>query len=78
MSTTINNQEISNPPLPPPLNSIRHTLIETAISFLSDETVKSASISVKSEFLKRKGLNDDELRLALMNCEDIYKFNENL
>ena len=54
------------PPLPVPLESVRLDLISTAINFLNDEKVEKAPLSMKIAFLKGKGLNKDEIDLALL------------
>ena len=46
-------------------NTDKPDLIQSAISFLNDDTVKDASLTKKIEFLQSKGLNKEEIQYAL-------------
>lgn len=48
--------------------SKRKELLQSAISFLSDESVRNAPLHKKVEFLQEKGLNDEELEIALKSA----------
>lgn len=61
----------SNPPKSPPayvklIQTHTHTQISTAITFLQHQSVKRTSISQKQQFLRSKGLTEDEIQIA---CE---------
>lgn len=58
------------PTLPEPLKitPIRHDLIETAVKFLKDPQVQSASLSKRLAFLEKKGLTAEEIELALLKA----------
>ncbi|XP_059471245.1 peroxisomal membrane protein PEX14 [Neocloeon triangulifer] len=50
-----------NPPTSP---SVREDLVRTAVQFLTNPKVKDSSQEHKEAFLKKKGLNDNEITLA--------------
>ncbi|CCD26514.1 Pex14p NDAI_0H03410 [Naumovozyma dairenensis CBS 421] len=50
--------------------SSRRDLYSSAVSFLKDSSVKDAPLSKKIEFLQNKGLNNDEIELALRDSRD--------
>lgn len=47
------------------INTNKSDLIQSAISFLNDDTVKDAPLSKRIEFLQSKGLNKEEIQYAL-------------
>lgn len=47
------------------INTDKSDLIQSAISFLNDHTVKDAPLTKKIEFLQSKGLNKEEIQYAL-------------
>lgn len=47
------------------MNTNKSDLIQSAISFLNDDTVKDAPLSKRIEFLQSKGLNKEEIQYAL-------------
>lgn len=44
---------------------LRHDLISTSVTFLRDPRVSNHSLEQKEEFLRKKGLNQDEIDLAV-------------
>lgn len=55
--------------LPPhTARTIREPSVQQAVTFLNDPRVKSADQSKAIDFLRRKGVNDDELREAYRRC----------
>ncbi|KTA97803.1 Peroxisomal membrane protein PEX14 [Nakaseomyces glabratus] len=51
-----------------PVTSERKELFDSAVSFLQDSAIKDASLDKKVEFLKSKGLGDEEVELALQEA----------
>ncbi|XP_012218523.1 peroxisomal membrane protein PEX14 [Linepithema humile] len=44
--------------------SLRESLVKTAVQFLQNSKVSSSPLAQKQEFLKRKGLTDEEIKTA--------------
>ncbi|XP_070159169.1 peroxisomal membrane protein PEX14 [Polyergus mexicanus] len=53
------NQDTNNNAL-----SLRESLVKTAVQFLQNSKVSSSPLMQKQEFLKRKGLTDEEIKTA--------------
>lgn len=71
---------LDTPPiLPNPLNSspLIPDLIKTAVNFLKDSQVQSASLSKRLAFLEKKGLTAQEIELALLKANDVNYGNIN-
>jgi len=57
--------EEDNPP------KIRENLIETAVKFLENSKIRSTSTELKTTFLKKKGLTDEEIATAFKEVKTI-------
>jgi len=57
--------EENNPP------KIRENLIETAVKFLENSKIRSTSTELKTTFLKKKGLTDEEIATAFKEVKTI-------
>lgn len=51
------------------INKMKEDLIKSAVSFLSSANVQTADRDKKVEFLKKKGLNDQEIGEAFKRVE---------
>ncbi|GMM37523.1 Pex14 protein [Saccharomycopsis crataegensis] len=59
------------------MSGVRQDLVEKAADFLKNPQVFNAPLEKKIEFLKSKGLNDDEINAALSGSSDNNQANHN-
>ncbi|XP_075237905.1 peroxisomal biogenesis factor 14 [Lycorma delicatula] len=55
--------------------TIRDSLVNTAVQFLQNPNTKSSPLNMKKEFLKKKGLTDEEIESAIQKS-GIMNFNQ--
>lgn len=54
---------------------LRENLVKTAVQFLKDPKVSISPAEHKEEFLKRKGLTEEEIKAAFKTLEQTYSYN---
>ncbi|XP_076029760.1 peroxisomal biogenesis factor 14 isoform X2 [Oratosquilla oratoria] len=65
MSETMSESDTSEPP------AVRQELVETAVKFLINPKVVNSSSEQKESFLRKKGLNDSEVKMALSQASSL-------